>query len=202
MADFIINIVDTRCKDFVHGQHYPARPKNHWTPAPWSKKRKTWDYAKDRVSKYARYFQKDRIMRIPELVEAVRLKTLSFVILDLRTGRLTGLKKETFEELLKTMSVFLQAKFHHVGRLAALGGSSQKKFFSSFSPNIKATGELRFPCATSRSGSMEMSSLPTLAIMVTWKKLYQQDRQPGEHTGTTYLICAWRGRASRPFLIS
>ena len=30
MADSI-SIVDTSWKDFVHGQHYPARPKNHWT---------------------------------------------------------------------------------------------------------------------------------------------------------------------------
>ena len=75
-------------------------------PTPQSQKRKTAeDYAKDRVGKYTQYFEKDRILPIPELVEAVEPKTLSFIISDLRTRKLAGLKKETFEELLKTAGV-------------------------------------------------------------------------------------------------
>ena len=72
------------------------------TPAPWSQKRKAVeDNARDRVGEYAQYFEKYWILPIPELVEAVELKTLSFVISDLRTRRLAVLKKEAFEELLK-----------------------------------------------------------------------------------------------------
>ena len=102
-----INIIDTSWKDFVHSQHYPARPKNHWANSnTCSQKRKTAeDYAEDRVGKYAQYFEKYRILPIPELVKAVELKTLSFVISDLRTRRLVRLKKETFEELLKTAGI-------------------------------------------------------------------------------------------------
>ena len=39
------------------------------------------------------------------MVEAVEPKTLSFVVTDLRTRRLAGLKKEAFEELLKTAGI-------------------------------------------------------------------------------------------------
>ena len=45
------------------------------TPTPWSPPKKTAeDYARDWVGKYAQYFEKDRILPIPELVEAVEPK--------------------------------------------------------------------------------------------------------------------------------
>ena len=40
-----------------------------------------------------------------ELVEAVEPRTLSFVVTDLRTRRLAGLKKEVFEDTLKTAGI-------------------------------------------------------------------------------------------------
>ena len=48
-----------------------------------------------------KYFDGNRIFPIPELVEQVKPKTISFVITDLKTQRLAGIKKETFEGLLK-----------------------------------------------------------------------------------------------------
>ena len=57
------------------------------------------------MGKYTQYFEKDRILPIPKLVEAVEPRTLSFVISDLRTRRLAVLKKVTFEELLKTAGI-------------------------------------------------------------------------------------------------
>ena len=91
--------------------------------------------------------KKNWILPIPELVEAEELKTLYFVISDLRTGRLAGIKKKVIRGALKDrgrpMSVLLQAKFYHVGHPA------------------KATGELGSPCATSRLSLMEMSSPTT-----------------------------------------
>ena len=74
-------------------------------PVSWSaqlQKKTASDYKKDRVEKYAQYFKENEILPIPELVEAVEPKTLSFVVTDLRTRRLVELKKESFEDLLKT----------------------------------------------------------------------------------------------------
>ena len=59
----------------------------------------------DTAEKYAQYFQGNRILPIPELVEAVQPKTLSLIVTDMRTRRLAGLKKETFEELLKVAGI-------------------------------------------------------------------------------------------------
>ena len=61
----------------------PQKTSNTRSLVPKKKKRKY--YAKDSVGKYAHYFEKDKILPIPQLVEAVEPKTLSFVISDLRT---------------------------------------------------------------------------------------------------------------------
>ena len=47
---------------------------------------------------YAQYFQGSKILPIPEEVQP---KIVSFVVTDLKIRRLTGLRKDTFEELLK-----------------------------------------------------------------------------------------------------
>ena len=79
------------------------------TAVTWSShcvnKKSAIDYARDRVEKYAKSFKDGEIIPIPELVEAVEPKTLSFVVTDLKTKRLAGLKKETFEDLLKTANI-------------------------------------------------------------------------------------------------
>ena len=41
----------------------------------------------------------------PELVQELQPKILSFVVTDLKTGRLAGLRMETFEELLKAAGI-------------------------------------------------------------------------------------------------
>ena len=63
------------------------------------------DYARDRAEKYADYFKEGEILPIPELVKEVVPKTLSFVVTDLKTKRLAGLKKETCEDLLKSAKI-------------------------------------------------------------------------------------------------
>ena len=63
------------------------------------------DHENDRVQKYSKYFKENEILPIPDLVEAVEPKTLSFVVTDLKTRRLAGLKKEIFEEALKTAGI-------------------------------------------------------------------------------------------------
>ena len=70
-----------------------------------NKKKTPSDHENDRVNKYAKYSKENEILPILELVQAVEPKTLSFVITDLKTRRLTGLKKETFEEIIKTASI-------------------------------------------------------------------------------------------------
>ena len=68
-------------------------------------KKSPQDYKKDRAGKYAPYFQGNRILPILELVEVVQPKTLSLIVTDIRTRRVAGLKKETFEELLKAAGI-------------------------------------------------------------------------------------------------
>ena len=85
----------------------PAR-KMLSTPVSWLtqvNKKTLQDYKKDRAEKYAQYFQGNQILPIPELVEAVQPKTLSLIIIDIKTRRLAGLKKEKFEELLKAAGI-------------------------------------------------------------------------------------------------
>ena len=87
----------------------PPAQKPKETAVFWSShcvnKKSPCDYARDRVEKYEQYFKDEEILPIPELVEAVEPKTLSFVVTDIKTKRLAGIKKETFEDLLKTANI-------------------------------------------------------------------------------------------------
>ena len=85
-------------------QKPPATPVSWWSQLQ-KKKKSPEDHENDRVTKYAEYFKDNEILPIPELVEAVEPKTLSFVVTDLRTRRFAGIKKEAFEELLKTAGI-------------------------------------------------------------------------------------------------
>ena len=71
-------------------------------PASWTaqttKKIPPQDHMKNR-GKYSQYFQRNKILPIPELVQEVQPKTISFVVTDLKTRRLAGLRKDTFEEI-------------------------------------------------------------------------------------------------------
>ena len=91
--------------DLSSASTIPPAQKPKETAVSWSShcvnKKTPSDYARDRAEKYANYFKEGEILPIPELVEAVEPKTLSFVVTDLKTKRLAGLKKETFEDLLK-----------------------------------------------------------------------------------------------------
>ena len=74
----------------------PPAPKVPSIPVSWStqaNKKTPQDYKNDRVEKYAQYFKGNRILPIPELVEAVQPKTLSLIVSDIKTRRLAGLKK-------------------------------------------------------------------------------------------------------------
>ena len=117
------------------------------------------DYARDRVEKYANYFKDGEILPIPELVEAVEPKTLSFVVTDLKTKRLAGLKKETFEDLLKTANIpgkyFCRRSFATWDVLLPSQEIAKKNWPVAISPhassgynrNIEANEELRSPYA-------------------------------------------------------
>ena len=73
---------------------------------PWkSQPRGTADYEKDRVEKYAQYFKGNEILPIPELVQQLEPRILSLVISDIKTKKLVGVKKETFEELLRKAGI-------------------------------------------------------------------------------------------------
>ena len=86
----------------------PPAQKVPSIPVSWStqaNKKTAQDCKKDRVEKYAQYFKGNRILPIPELVEAVQPKTLSLIVSDIKTRRLAGLKKEKFEEILKAAGI-------------------------------------------------------------------------------------------------
>ena len=85
-------------------QKPPATPVS-WSSKLQKKKKSPSDHDNDRVTKYAKYFKDNEILPIPELVEAVEPKTLSFVVTDLRTRRLADLKRELFEDVLKTAGI-------------------------------------------------------------------------------------------------
>ena len=58
-----------------------------------------------RVGKYAPDFKGIEILPIPELVTEVEPKILFYIIKDLRTKRLAKIRKDTFEELLKSAGI-------------------------------------------------------------------------------------------------
>ena len=86
-------------------QDSPIQPTQK-SPMPWKgQQRGPADYERDRVEKYAKYFKGNEILPIPELVEKLMPRILSLVVSDLKSKRLVGLKKETFEELLRKAGI-------------------------------------------------------------------------------------------------
>ena len=113
--------------DIFKDQSPPSKPEERWPalsqpsssassiqpaqkvpslPASWTQKIKPSpkDFSKLR-EKYEKYFQGNRILPIPELVQEVQPKIISFVVTDLKTKRLAGIKKDTFEGLLKAADI-------------------------------------------------------------------------------------------------
>ena len=112
--------------DIFDGLSPPSKPENKWPtlspasstippaqkvpslPASWREKISQNSCNTDLKKikeKYVKYFDGNRIFPIPELVEQVKPKTISFVITELKTRRLAGIKKETFEGLLKAAGI-------------------------------------------------------------------------------------------------
>ena len=89
-------------QDNQDSQIQPAQKSS--TPGK-GQKRGPDDFEKDRVGKYAKYFKGNEILPIPEIIEKLEPRILSLVISDLKTKRLVGLKKETFEEVLRKAGV-------------------------------------------------------------------------------------------------
>ena len=108
----------------------PSKPENKWPtlspastippaqkvpslPVSWTKKNSQKTCPKDYKEireKYEKYFEGNRILPIPELVNEGKPKTISFVITDLKTRRLAGIRKETFKDLLKAAGIL--AKYY------------------------------------------------------------------------------------------
>ena len=63
------------------------------------------DYERDRVGKYADYFKDNEILPIPEIAKDLETRILSLVVTDLKTKRVTGLKKKAFEKLIRTAGI-------------------------------------------------------------------------------------------------
>ena len=69
-----------------------AETQTRWRPKGESPE----DYERDRVNKYAQYFQSNTIFPIPEVTKQQEMRKVSFIVTDLKLKRLAGLKKEVF----------------------------------------------------------------------------------------------------------
>ena len=87
--------VDLSLSSIQPAQKPPATPVSRSSQLQ-KRKKSPKDYENDRVTKYAEYFKNNE--------RRLSLR-LSFIGTDLRTRRLAGLKKEVFEELLKTAGI-------------------------------------------------------------------------------------------------
>ncbi len=92
-------------ENLATGQFHPAGPKNTRQAGRASllgyKEEIPVRLRKDWMGKYAPTLRKT-ILPIPKLVAEIVPKTLFFIVTNLKTRRLAGLKKETFGELLRT----------------------------------------------------------------------------------------------------
>ena len=72
------------------------------------------DNDRDRASEYAQCFHGNVILPIFDISKALEPWILFLVVTDLKTRRLTGLKKDTFEELrLSTVNISADAVLQH-----------------------------------------------------------------------------------------
>ena len=86
-------------------QDSPIQPAQK-SPTAWKgQQRGPADYEKDRVGKYAKYFNGNEILPIPEIADKIIPRVLSLVVSDLKTKRLVGLNKDSFEELLRKSGI-------------------------------------------------------------------------------------------------
>ena len=83
----------------------PIQPAQQ-SPTAWKgQQRGPNEYEKDRVGRFAKYFQGNEILPIPEIAEKIAPRVLSLVVSDLKTKRLVGLTKDVFEELLRKAGI-------------------------------------------------------------------------------------------------
>ena len=106
-------------------------PQAQKSPTAWrGQQRGPDDNEKDRVGRYAKYFKGNEILPIPEIVEKISPRVLSLVVSDIKTKRLVGLNKDTFEELLRKAGIpcqyFCRKKFCHMGCPASLWGAGSQ----------------------------------------------------------------------------
>ena len=57
------------------------------------------------MGRFAKYFKGNEILPIPEIAEKITPRFLSLVVSDLKTKRLVGLNKDSFEELLRKSGI-------------------------------------------------------------------------------------------------
>ena len=74
--------------------------------SPWKiKQRAPEEYEKDRVGKYMEYFKGNEILPISEILQRLEPRIVYLAVSDIKTRRLVGLKKESFEDLLRKAGV-------------------------------------------------------------------------------------------------
>ena len=76
------------------------------TPASWKIPQESLgEYDRDSVGKYAFYLQDKTILSIPVIMEALDLRIITLVVDDIKMRRFAGLKKDSFEDLMRTAGI-------------------------------------------------------------------------------------------------
>ena len=93
-------------RNISFGQSYSTRPKVE-TPTSWKvhKEKSPEEYERDWVGKYIPYFQANVIFPIPEIWKVQVPLILSLSVFDIKTKRLAGLEKGSFEEFMHTVGI-------------------------------------------------------------------------------------------------
>ena len=135
-------------------QYLLDRNRKKTTPASWKIQQKgPKDYDRDKAGKYTQYFQGNVILPIPEISKALEPWILSLVVTNLKTRRLTGMKKDTFEEL-RTAGIPCQYFFRRSfatwdvllpteEQAAKISGSNIMTKFFRFQPKHRGTRRVR-----------------------------------------------------------
>ena len=82
----------------------PIQPRQK--PVSWKVNRKTpEDYERDRVSQCAPFFQGNVILPIPGVANVLEPWIISLIVFDIKNRRFAKLKKDSFDELLRTAGI-------------------------------------------------------------------------------------------------
>ena len=107
------------------GQRPIETPSPTVTTPSWKVNQKTPEYyERERVCKYAPYFQSNVILPIPEVANVLEPRIFSLVVFNIKNRRFAGLFWGAPSHSRHPRTIFLQKEFCNVGCAAAIEGTS------------------------------------------------------------------------------